>query len=67
MKIVAVSCFALGAAFLLLAIMQVIKQGWAPLDVTVLDFYFVILPQYLMVTAGGFVVAGLGATFALHP
>ena len=67
MKIIAVSCFALGAAFLLLAITQVIKQGWAPLDVTVLDFYFVVLPQYLLLIAGGFVVAGLGATFATHP
>ena len=67
MKIVAVSCFALGAAFLLLAVTQVIKRGWAPLDVAVLDFYFVVLPQYLLLIAGGFVVAGLGATFAPHP
>ncbi|HTS09805.1 MAG TPA: hypothetical protein VMP68_29840 [Candidatus Eisenbacteria bacterium] len=67
MKITAVSCFALGAAFLLLAVTQVIKRGWAPLDVTVLDFYFVVLPQHLLSIAGGFVVAGLVATFAPHP
>ncbi len=67
MKIIAVSCFALGAAFLLLAVTLIIQQGWAPLDVTVLDFYFVVLPQYLLLIAGGLVVAGLVATFAPHP
>jgi len=35
--------------------------------VTVLDFYFVVLPQHLLSIAGGFVVAGLVATFAPHP
>ncbi len=67
MKIIAVSCFALGAAFLLLAVTQVIKRVWAPLDLTVFDFYLVVRPRYLLLIAGGIVVAGLGATIAPRP
>ena len=66
MKIIAVSCFALGAAFLSLAVTKVIRRGWAPLDVTVFDFYFVVPTQYLLLIAGSFAAAGLLATFAPH-
>jgi len=67
MKIMGVVCFALGAVFLSLAVTQVLSRGWGPLDVSVLDSYFIVLPHYLLFIAGGLVVAGLAATFAPHP
>lgn len=59
MKIISVLCFALCAVLLFLAVLQVITRGWGPLDVSVLDFYFVILPIYSLWIAGILIAAGL--------
>ena len=67
MKIIAVLCFAVGATLLFLAAIQLISQGWRPIDVTVFDHYYVVLPQYLLLIAGGLVAAGFVATLAPHP
>lgn len=67
MKILAVLCFAAGAAFLFVAALQLISRGWEPTDVALFDHYFVVLPQYLLLIAGCLVAAGLIATFAPHP
>ena len=66
MKIVAVLCFAMGAVFMFFTALQVIIRGWGPLDLSVFDVYFVVLPSHLLMIAGSFAAAGLLATSAPH-
>jgi hypothetical protein len=42
----------------------VLTLGWGPLDVTVLDVYFVVLPRYLLLIAGVLLIAGLVSVLA---
>ena len=67
MKLLSILFFAGGVVFLILAVTQVLTRGWGPLDVTVFDVYFVVLPRYLLLVAGVLVIAGLVSTFAPHP
>jgi len=67
MKIIAISCFALGTVLLFLAITQVTTRDWGALDVSLLDFYFVALPSYGLMMAGSLIAAGFVATFAPRP
>jgi len=67
MKIIAVLCFAAGAACLTLATIQLISRKSRPIDATVVDYYFVVLPRHLQLIACGLIAAGLVATFAPHP
>ena len=66
MKVIAVLCFAAGATLLFLAAIQLISKGWGPIDISVHDHYFVIVPQYLLLIAGCLIAAGSVGTFA-HP
>ena len=67
MKLLSILFFAGGAVFLISTVTQVLTRGWGPLDVTVLDIYFVVLPRYLLLIAGILLIAGLISAFALHP
>jgi hypothetical protein len=67
MKLLSILFFAGGLVFLILTVTQVLTRGWGPLDVTVLDFYFVVLPRYLLLIAGVLLIAGLVSASALHP
>jgi hypothetical protein len=49
MKLLSSLFFAGGGVLLILTATQVLARGWGPLDVTVLDVYFVVLPRYLLV------------------
>jgi hypothetical protein len=66
MKLLSILFFAGGVVFLMLAVTQVLKRGWGPLDVTVLDVYFVVLPRYLLLIAGVLLIAGLVSDFVPH-
>jgi hypothetical protein len=66
MKLLAILFFAGGVVLLMLTVTQVLKRGWGPLDVTVLDVYFVVLPRYLLLIAGVLLIAGLVSDFAPH-
>jgi hypothetical protein len=66
MKLLSILLFAGGAVFLTLTVMQVLTRGWGPLDVTILDLYFVVLPRYLLLVAGVLFIAGFVAAFSPH-
>jgi hypothetical protein len=51
MKLLSILFFTGGGVFLILTVTQVLARGWGPLDVTVLDVYFVVLPRYLLLTS----------------
>jgi hypothetical protein len=67
MKLLAILYFAGSVVFLILMVTQVLTRGWGPLDVTVFDIYFVVLPRYLLLIVIGLLVAGFVATFVPHP
>jgi hypothetical protein len=67
MKLLSILFFAGGVVFLILTVTQVLTRGWGPLDVTVLDVYFVVLPRYLLLIAGVLLIAGLVSASAPHP
>lgn len=67
MKPLSMLFFAGGAIFLMFTVTQVLTRGWGPLDMTVLDVYFVILPRYLLLIAGVLLIAGLVSASAPHP
>ena len=67
MKLLSILLFAGGAVFLILTVTQVLTRGWGPLDLTVFDVYFVVLPRYLLLVAGVLLIAGFAAAFAPHP
>lgn len=67
MKLLSIFFFAGGTVFLILTVTQVLRRGWGPLDVQLLDVYFVILPQYLLLIAGVLLIAGFVSAFAPHP
>ena len=55
-KLVSVVLFAGSAVFLILAVALALTKG--ALDVSVLDFYFVVLPRYLLLVAAILFAAG---------
>ena len=59
--------FAGGAVFLILAATQVFIRGWGPLDVSVFDIYFVVLPRYLLLVAGVLLIVGFVFASVAHP
>jgi hypothetical protein len=59
--------FAGGGVSPILTVTQVLTRGWGPLDVTVLDVYFVVLPRYLLLIAGALLIARLVSVFAQNP
>mgnify|MGYP001220313373 CR=1 FL=1 len=67
MKLVSTLFFAGGIFFLIFTVAQVLTRGWGPLDITVLDVYFVIWPRYLLLIAGVLLIAGLVSASAPHP
>jgi hypothetical protein len=67
MKLLSIFFFAGGAVFLILTVTQVLTRGWGPLDVQLLDVYFVVLPRYLLLIAGVLLIAGFVSAFAPHP
>lgn len=67
MKLLSILFFAGGVVFLILTVAQVLTRGWGPLDVTVIDVYFVVLPRYLLLIAGVLLIAGLVSASAPHP
>lgn len=67
MTLLSVLCFVGGVVFLIWTFVQVLTRGWGPLDVSVLDVYFVVVPRYLLIAAIGLLAAGLIAAFAPHP
>ena len=66
MKLLSILFFAGGGLFLILTVTQVLERGWGPLDVTVLDVYFVILPRYLLMISTALLIAGCVSAFAPH-
>jgi hypothetical protein len=66
MKLLSILFFAGGVVFLILTVAQVLARGWGPLDVNVLDFYFVILPRYLLLISAALLIAGSVSVFAPH-
>jgi hypothetical protein len=67
MKLVSILFFAGGVVFLTLTVTQVLLRGWGPLDVTVLDVYFVVVPRYTLLISLCLLVAGFVSAFATHP
>jgi len=67
MKLVSILFLAGGGVFLLLTITQVLLRGWGPMDVTVLDVYFVVVPRYTLLISLCLLVAGLVSACATHP
>ena len=55
-KLVSILLFAGSAVFLILALALALTKG--VLDVSVLDFYFVVLPRYLLLVAAILFTAG---------
>jgi hypothetical protein len=66
MKLLSTLFFAGGVVFLILTVAQVLARGWGPLDLTVLDVYFVILPRYLLLISAALLIAGCVSVFAPH-
>jgi hypothetical protein len=64
MKLLSILFFTGGGVFLILTVTQVLARGWGPLDVTVLDVYFVVLPRYLLLTSAALLIAGCVSVFA---
>jgi hypothetical protein len=67
MKLVSILFFAGGVVFLTLTVTQVLLRGWGPLDVTVLDVYFVVVPRYTLLISLCLLVAWFVSAFATHP
>jgi hypothetical protein len=67
MKLVSILFFAGGVVFLTLTVTQVLLRGWGPVDVTVLDVYFVVVPRYTLLISLCLLVAGFVSAFATHP
>jgi hypothetical protein len=67
MKILSILFFAGGVVFLTLTVTQVLLRGWGPVDVTVLDVYFVVVPRYMLLISLCLLVAGFVSAFATHP
>jgi hypothetical protein len=55
-KLVSIVLFAGSAVFLILALVLTLTSG--ALDVSVLDYYFVVLPRYLLLVAAILFTAG---------
>jgi len=55
-KLLSIVFFAGSAVFLMLALVLALTKG--SLDLSVLDFYFVVLPRYLLLIAGVLFTAG---------
>jgi hypothetical protein len=55
-KLISILLFAGSAVFLILAVVLALTQG--TLDLSVLDFYFVVLPRYLLLVAAILFTAG---------
>lgn len=66
MKLLSILFFAGGSVFLILTVAQVLARGWGPLDVTVLDVYFVVLLRYLLLISAALLIAGCVSVFAPH-
>ena len=66
MKLLSILFFAGGVVFLILTVTQVLARGWGPLDVTVRDLYFVVLPRYLLLISAALFIAGCVLVFAPH-
>ena len=66
MKLLSILFFAGGVVFLILTVRQVLARGWGPLDVTVRDLYFVVLPRYLLLISAALFIAGCVLVFAPH-
>jgi hypothetical protein len=66
MKLLSILFFAGGVVFLILTVTQVLARGWGPLDVTVLDVYFVVLPRHLLLISAALLIAGCVSVFAPH-
>jgi len=66
MKLLSILFFAGGGVFLILTVRQVLARGWGPLDVTVLDVYFVVLPRYLRLISAALLIVGCVSVFAPH-
>ena len=67
MKALSILFFAVGVVFLLLTITQVLLRGWGPMDVIILDVYFVVVPRYTLLISLCLLAAGLVSAFARHP
>ena len=67
MKLLSILCLAGGVLFLTLMVTQVLNRGWGPLDVTVFDVYFVVLPRYLLLIAIGLLIAGFVSGLRAFP
>jgi len=59
--------FAGGVVFLILTVTLVLLRGWGPVDVTVFDVYFVVVPRYTLLISLCLLVAGFVSAFAAHP
>jgi ABC-type Na+ efflux pump permease subunit len=55
-KLISILLFAGSAVFLILAVVLALTKG--TLDLSVLDFYFVVLPRYLLLVAAILFTAG---------
>jgi hypothetical protein len=66
MKLLSILFFAGGGIFLILTVRQVRARGWSPLDVTVLDVYFVVLPRYLLLISTALLIAGCVSVSTPH-
>ena len=67
MKLLSILCLAGGVLFLTLMVTQVLNRGWGPLDVTVFDVYFVVLPRYLLLIATGLLITGFVSGLRAFP
>jgi hypothetical protein len=67
MKLLSILSFAGGVVFLILMVTQVLLRGWGPVDVTVLDVYFVVVPRYTLLISLCLLVAGFVSAFAARP
>jgi hypothetical protein len=63
-NVLSILFFAGGVVVLILAVTQVLARGWGPLDVSVFDVYFVVLPRYLLLISVALLIAG---SFRLLP
>jgi hypothetical protein len=67
MKVLSILSFTVGVVFLILTVTLVPLRGWGPVDVTVLDVYFVVVPRYTLLISLCLLAAGLVSAFATHP
>jgi hypothetical protein len=64
--VLSVLFFAAALVFLISTATQVLTRGWGPFDVERFHIYFVVLPQYLLLTAGVLLIAGCVSAFPMH-